>query len=113
MWSPQPKNAKQALAKLKSDPDIEAVVLDIDMPHRDGLTTLSLLIDQYPKLQVIVASNLTLNHTEISMKALTLGACDYIVKPNAQEISADKGFKDELTNKIISHVLAKRGGRTK
>ncbi len=102
------QGGKQALAKLKLNPGIEAVVLGIEMPHMDGLTALSLLIDHNPGLKVIMASELTLKQTEISMKALTLGACDYILKPSAKEVAAGKDFRNELTHKIISHIQAKR-----
>ncbi len=102
------QNPRQALAKFKSNPGIEAVVLDIEIPNTGGLTALSSLIDQDPNLKVIMASNLKFKDTEVIMEILNLGACDHIVKPDAQDGAAVENFGDKLADKIISHVLARR-----
>src|SRR5271156_45646 len=61
------------------DPDV--AVLDIEMPELDGISALPLLLARKRNLVVIMASTLTRRNAEISFKALTLGASDYIPKP--------------------------------
>ncbi|PLW75601.1 protein-glutamate methylesterase/protein-glutamine glutaminase [Cohaesibacter celericrescens] len=83
----------------KSRPDI--VVLDIEMPDMDGLTALPLLLKGYPSTRVIMASTLTRRNAEISMRALSLGATDYVPKPESNsQITTSKDFRTELINKI-------------
>ena len=57
-------------------------MLDIDMPELDGMAALPLLLAKKPDLIVIMASTLTRRNAEISLKALSLGATDYIPKPD-------------------------------
>ena len=61
------------------NPDV--VVLDIEMPDLDGISALPLLLAKKRDLVVIMASTLTRRNAEISFKALSLGAADYIPKP--------------------------------
>lgn len=83
----------------RSRPDI--VVLDIEMPDMDGLTALPLLLKGCPTTRVIMASTLTRRNAEISLKALSLGATDYVPKPESNsQISTSTQFQTELLNKI-------------
>ncbi len=63
------------------DPDI--AVLDIEMPELDGISALPKLLAKKRNLVVIMASTLTRRNAEISFKALSLGAADYIPKPES------------------------------
>lgn len=81
------------------NPDV--VVLDIEMPDMDGISALPLLLEKKPNLVVIMASTLTRRNAEISFKALSLGAADYIPKPEStREMSAADVFKRDLIEKI-------------
>ena len=81
------------------DPDV--VVLDVDMPDLDGIAALPLLLEKKRDLVVIMASTLTRRNAEISLKALSLGAADYIPKPGSnRELSASMAFRRELIEKI-------------
>jgi two-component system chemotaxis response regulator CheB len=92
----------------KSQPDV--VILDIEMPEMDGLTALPLILERRPGTTVIVASTLTRRGAEVSLKALTLGAADYIPKPEAGTgISTATDFRQDLIAKIRS--LGLRGRR--
>lgn len=94
------RNGRLAVEDIaKSQPDI--VVLDIEMPDMDGLTALPLMLKAYPKARVIMASTLTRRNAEISLKALSLGAADYVPKPETNsQITTSKEFRTELINKI-------------
>jgi two-component system chemotaxis response regulator CheB len=81
------------------DPDV--VVLDVDMPELDGIAALPLLLQKKRDLVVIMASTLTRRNAEISLRALSLGAADYIPKPGSnREVSASTAFRRDLIEKI-------------
>jgi two-component system, chemotaxis family, protein-glutamate methylesterase/glutaminase len=83
------------------NPDV--VVLDIEMPDLDGLSALPLLLAKKRNLIVIMASTLTRRNAEISFKALSLGASDYIPKPEStREPAAADIFHHDLIQKIRS-----------
>jgi two-component system chemotaxis response regulator CheB len=87
------------------NPDI--AVLDIEMPELDGISALPLLLAKKRNLIVIMASTLTRRNAEISFKALSLGASDYIPKPEStRESSAAETFRHDLVQKI-RHLGAK------
>jgi two-component system chemotaxis response regulator CheB len=83
----------------RADPDV--VVLDVDMPEMDGLAALPLLLQKKRDLVIIMASTLTRRNAEISLRALSLGASDYIPKPASnQEVTGSPPFRRELLQKI-------------
>jgi two-component system, chemotaxis family, protein-glutamate methylesterase/glutaminase len=87
------------------NPDI--AVLDIEMPELDGISALPQLLAKKRDLIVIMASTLTRRNAEISFKALSLGASDYIPKPEStRESSAAETFRHHLVQKI-RHLGAK------
>jgi two-component system, chemotaxis family, protein-glutamate methylesterase/glutaminase len=80
-------------------PDV--AVLDIEMPELDGISALPQLLAKKHDLIVIMASTLTLRNAEISLKALSLGASDYIPKPEStREAGAADIFHHDLIQKI-------------
>ena len=83
----------------RADPDV--VVLDVDMPEMDGLAALPLLLEKKRDLVIIMASTLTRRNAEISLRALSLGAADYIPKPASnQEVTGSPVFRRDLLEKI-------------
>ena len=76
-------------------------MLDVDMPDIDGITALPLLLEKKRDLVVIMASTLTRRNAEISLKALSLGAADYIPKPETnREVTTSATFRRDLIDKI-------------
>src|SRR3954470_14200378 len=65
----------------RANPDV--AVLDIEMPDLDGIAALPRLLAKKRNLVVIMASTLTRRNAEISFRALSLGAADYIPKPES------------------------------
>src|SRR3954447_20044012 len=87
------------------NPDV--ALLDIEMPDLDGIAALPLLLAKKRNLVIIIASTLTRRNAEISFKALSLGASDYIPKPEStREPSAAETFRHDLIQKI-RHLGAK------
>ncbi len=91
-------NGQVALEMLdRCAPDV--VVLDIEMPVMDGLTALPLMLMAHPFLKIVMASTLTRRNAEVSLRALQLGASDYIAKPEGRLGAADE-FKRDLIAKV-------------
>lgn len=80
-------------------PDV--AILDIEMPDLDGISALPKLLQKRPNLIVIMASTLTRRNAEISLKALSLGASDYVPKPEStREAGAAETFRRDLLERI-------------
>jgi len=96
------RNGRDAVEQVgRVNPDV--VVLDIEMPDMDGLTALPLMLEKKRDLIVIMASTLTRRNAEVSLKALSLGAADYIPKPESnREVTTSAPFRRELIEKIRS-----------
>jgi two-component system chemotaxis response regulator CheB len=94
------RNGREALEQLdQTRPDV--VVLDIEMPELDGISTLPKLLERRRDLVVIMASALTRDHAEVTLKALALGAADYIPKPQAEgAVMTSVAFQRDLIAKI-------------
>jgi two-component system chemotaxis response regulator CheB len=104
-------NGQAAIDALKRN-DIDVIVLDIEMPVMDGMTALPKLLEAKPGVQVIMASTLTLKGASVSMKALSLGAADYLPKPTTTTgISTADDFKRGLVEKAKSWGLVARKKR--
>jgi two-component system chemotaxis response regulator CheB len=104
------RNGYDALENfLRVDPDV--VVLDIEMPGIDGLETLPLLLQKKPDVTVIISSTVTRRNAEVGIRALSLGAKDYLSKPETnREMTMSPDFRRDLVQKI--RELGRRGMRT-
>jgi len=91
--------------------DVEIVILDIEMPVMDGLTALPKIIAAKPGIQVLIASTLTLRGATVSMKALSLGAADYVTKPGSSALTTASEFKRDLVGKVKGLAQARRQAR--
>lgn len=105
------RTGREAVAQIERS-EADVVMLDIDMPELDGISALPLLLQKKRGLVVIMVSTLTRRSAEISLRALALGAADYIPKPHsARETTTSISFRRELIEKIrtLAHggVLAR------
>src|SRR3954471_23405271 len=102
------RNGREALERLDhARPDV--VVLDVEMPELDGISTLPRLLERRRDLVVIMASALTRDHAEVTLKALALGAADYIPKPAAEGgVMTSVSFQRELIEKITALGLRRK-----
>lgn len=104
-------DGEMAIKVLQQQP-IDVIVLDIEMPRMDGLTALPKLLELSPHTRIIMASSLTLRNAEISMKAMSLGAADYVPKPSSREdAGAIESFYEEVRTKVLALGLAARQSR--
>jgi two-component system, chemotaxis family, protein-glutamate methylesterase/glutaminase len=100
------RGAPEAIEQVeRKNPDV--VILDITMPDMDGITALPRLLEKKRNLVVLMVSTLTRRNAEISVQALSLGAADYIPKPESdREFMSSDSFRRELIDKI--RVLGSR-----
>jgi two-component system, chemotaxis family, protein-glutamate methylesterase/glutaminase len=94
------RSGREAIAQIaQADPDV--VILDVDMPDMDGIAALPRLLAAKPDQIVIMASTLTRRNAEISLRALSLGAADYIPKPETtREVTTSESFRRDLVDRI-------------
>lgn len=106
-------NGKIAMSKIVSlRPDI--LTLDIEMPEMNGLDVLSTIRSDGHDVGTIVLSSLTHKGGDLTMKALDLGAFDFITKPETKSIEeSKKQIKNALSSILkaysrrqeIKHIL--------
>jgi len=94
------RSGRDAVADIaRKMPDV--VILDIEMPDMDGLTALPLIIAAKRDVMVLMASTLTRRNAEISLKCLSLGAADYVPKPETNAgVTTSSVFKREILDKV-------------
>jgi two-component system chemotaxis response regulator CheB len=81
-------------------PDV--VILDIEMPVMDGITALPLILKEKPDAKVLICSTLSARGAEISVRALSLGAAECLLKPGGDAIISATTFQDELLRVVRS-----------
>ena len=101
-------NGLEAVEKVKElEPDV--VTLDVEMPRMGGIEALSRIMAEKPT-PVVMLSSLTDKGTEITIRALELGAIDYHLKASRATSSGFFGLDDTLNSKV---KLAATVGRTR
>lgn len=90
-----PLVAREMIREL--DPDV--ITLDIEMPRMDGLDFLSRLMRLRP-MPVVMISTLTERGAEVTLKALELGAVDFVAKPRIGVADGLTGLSDPIVEKI-------------
>lgn len=87
--------AKTKIASLMPD----VITLDVEMPRMDGLTFLEELMRTNP-LPVVMVSSLTLRSCDTTLRALELGAIDYVSKPAIDIAEGVTALAGEIVNKV-------------
>jgi two-component system, chemotaxis family, protein-glutamate methylesterase/glutaminase len=93
-------NGRIAMAKIATlKPDL--LTLDIEMPEMNGLEVLEALQKQHLGIGAIMLSTLTADGSEMTMKALELGAFDFILKPQSKNLAEGKNEIKRLIHPMI------------
>ena len=81
-------------------PDV--VVIDMEMPGLDGLATLPQIRRAAPGARIVMAATGSNTCAAATVKALTMGASDFIAKPEASSLGGVDSFHRELIEKVVA-----------
>lgn len=90
-----PFEARERIKSLKPD----VITLDVEMPRMDGITFLSNLMRLHP-MPVVMVSSLTEKGADVTLKALELGAIDFVTKPRVNVGGTLTDYAEEITSKV-------------
>ncbi len=103
------RDGEEALELIqKLNPDV--ITLDVEMPHMDGLTTLREIMARFPR-PVVMLSSLTSEGAMETVQALTIGAVDFITKPETKANMAS--IMDDIVSKVRKAAQAHVSPRPK
>jgi two-component system, chemotaxis family, protein-glutamate methylesterase/glutaminase len=95
------RNGYDALKQIYAlEPDI--VTLDVDMPELDGLSALGYIMSETPRPVVMLSAGTTNTGHEATLRALELGAVDFVLKPSGS-ISLDLAV---ITDRLLDALRA-------
>jgi len=100
--APNPLIARELIKR--HNPDV--LTLDVEMPHMDGLDFLERLMRLRP-MPVVMVSSLTTRNSEVTLRALELGAVDFVAKPAADAPDGLMACADAIVEKIRAAALAR------
>ncbi|MCS0612181.1 chemotaxis response regulator protein-glutamate methylesterase [Massilia kyonggiensis] len=105
--APDPLVARELIKR--TNPDV--LTLDVEMPKMDGLDFLEKLMRLRP-MPVLMVSSLTERGSEITMRALELGAVDFVTKPKISIQSGMREYTELIADKIRGASRARIKPRT-
>lgn len=105
--APDPIVARDLIRQ--TNPDV--LTLDVEMPKMDGLDFLEKLMRLRP-MPVVMVSSLTERGSDITMRALELGAIDFVTKPKISIQSGMREYADMIADKIRAASKAKVRSRS-
>lgn len=92
------REGSEAIEKVQRlKPDI--VTMDVEMPEMDGITALGKIMETYP-VPVVMLSNYTEEGTEVTIRALELGAVDFFLKSELFEQDIEQEVIDEFLRRL-------------
>ncbi|HMU84412.1 MAG TPA: chemotaxis-specific protein-glutamate methyltransferase CheB [Leptospiraceae bacterium] len=101
----QASNGRLALPRIRYHKPA-VVILDQEMPEMDGLSTLAAIREEWPAVHVIMFSSRTQRGAETTVKALQLGAADFLAKPAEKDTDIPLYLRSHLLPRI--HALGQR-----
>lgn len=108
--APDPLIAREMIRSL--NPDV--ITLDVEMPRMDGLEFLARLMRSRP-MPVVMVSSFTARGADVTLRALELGAVDFIAKPQLGSASELADYAEQVAEKLRAAAgarVARRPGRS-
>lgn len=103
-------NGALALERLEQG-EIDVILLDVYMPDMDGLETLSIIKERYPEKTVIMISSGGTDGAELTVKALEMGAMDFILKPTENDMEKNMQRIRGYLHILFAQILTNRYSR--
>jgi two-component system, chemotaxis family, protein-glutamate methylesterase/glutaminase len=110
-------NGKQAIDSIESQITANAVtipevlLLDVEMPVMDGLSTLKYITEKHPNISVVMVSALSRSNANIVLECLNAGALDFVTKPLENNIERAKSALKKDLEPILSVIVQKNKAR--
>ncbi len=101
-----PYAAREKIKQL--NPDV--ITLDVEMPRMDGITFLENLMRLRP-MPVVMVSSLTQKGADVTLRALELGAIDFVTKPKIDVAGSLANYAEELIAKVKMAASARVSAR--
>ncbi len=93
-----------ALRRIYRDkPDV--VTMDFEMPQMDGLETLKTVMERHPTPVVMISAH-TQHGADVTVRALELGAVDFIAKPSGRQSGVLRQLKKVLVERVKAAARA-------
>ena len=105
--APDPMAAIERIRRL--EPDV--LTLDVEMPRMDGLTFLEKLMRAHP-MPVVMVSSLTERGCDVTLRALELGAVDFVTKPKLDMAHGTREMAEDILTKVRTAARARLRPRT-
>jgi len=92
-----------AISKMNTDP-ADVVLLDVEMPDMGGLETLQALKAKWPATTVVMISGANAHSKETTVRALEMGALDFIQKPDGDSAEANRMALSTKLRPLFRHL---------
>jgi two-component system, chemotaxis family, protein-glutamate methylesterase/glutaminase len=103
--APDPLVAREKIKALSPD----VITLDVEMPHMNGIDFLERIMRLRP-MPVVMISTLTTEGADTTLRALELGAVDYVAKPTRRLSESIGGLAEEIRTKVKTAARARVRG---
>lgn len=101
-------NGLEALELLESGKKFDAIVLDINMPKMNGIEFLEVLNKEKRKEKVVIVSTIATEGAKETIRALELGAFDFITKPGSLAEIKEESYGKRLTDILCAAAGVKK-----
>lgn len=111
-------NGEEVLRKIKALPELDLVVMDINMPIKDGIETTKEVKEKYPEIAVLILTQY--NRTEFVKSLIASGADGYVLKNSGRKIlieaihslaDGEPYYEREITKTVMSTFKKERSYR--
>ncbi len=99
------KDGVEALKAL-NEKKFDAMILDVNMPNMDGIQLLEEIRKRKINVTTLMASTLTTEHADITMRCMELGAVDFVTKPESIIEAKGEEYRNRIENMLKAVFLS-------